>query len=96
MANIALLLDEDVRPLLGEILRQRGYDVVQRHRGGQGGKRQTPINLPTLPANDGLFLRTTSVISDSWTNNTTKKVGNSFGICFPTKFRFETCSCTFL
>lgn len=28
MAKIALLLDEDVRPLLSEILRQRGYDVV--------------------------------------------------------------------
>jgi hypothetical protein len=28
MAKIALLLDEDVRPLLGEIVRQRGYDVV--------------------------------------------------------------------
>lgn len=28
MTKIALLLDEDVRPLLGEILRQRGYDVV--------------------------------------------------------------------
>jgi predicted nuclease of predicted toxin-antitoxin system len=28
MVQIALLLDEDVRPLLGEILRQRGYDVL--------------------------------------------------------------------
>jgi predicted nuclease of predicted toxin-antitoxin system len=28
MAAIALLLNEDVRPLLGEILRDRGYDVV--------------------------------------------------------------------
>ena len=28
MAKITLLLDEDVRPILGEILRQRGYDAV--------------------------------------------------------------------
>jgi hypothetical protein len=28
MAKIALLLDEDVRLVLGEILRQRGYDVI--------------------------------------------------------------------
>lgn len=28
MANIRLLSDEDVRPLLGEILRQRGYDAI--------------------------------------------------------------------
>ncbi len=28
MAQISLLLDEDVRPLLAEILRQRGYDAV--------------------------------------------------------------------
>jgi predicted nuclease of predicted toxin-antitoxin system len=28
MANIALLLDEDVRVTLGDILRQRGYDVI--------------------------------------------------------------------
>ena len=28
MAKITLLLDEDVRVLLAEILRQRGYDVV--------------------------------------------------------------------
>jgi len=28
MAKIALLLDEDVRPMLGEVLRQRGYDAI--------------------------------------------------------------------
>ena len=28
MAQISLLLDEDVRPILAEILRQRGYDAV--------------------------------------------------------------------
>ena len=28
MAKIFLLLDEDVRPLLADILRQRGYDAV--------------------------------------------------------------------
>jgi hypothetical protein len=27
MAKIRLLLDEDVRPLLAEVLRQRGYDA---------------------------------------------------------------------
>jgi predicted nuclease of predicted toxin-antitoxin system len=38
MATIALLLDEDVRPLLGEILRQRGYDVVHVIEVGRAGK----------------------------------------------------------
>ena len=33
MAKITLLLDEDVRPMLGEILRQRGYDAVHVQRG---------------------------------------------------------------
>ena len=28
MAEIRLLLDEDVRPLLGQVLRDRGHDVV--------------------------------------------------------------------
>jgi predicted nuclease of predicted toxin-antitoxin system len=28
MTQITLLVDEDVRPLLAEILRQRGYDAV--------------------------------------------------------------------
>ena len=28
MADMALLLDEDVRVKLGEILRQRGYDMI--------------------------------------------------------------------
>jgi predicted nuclease of predicted toxin-antitoxin system len=38
MANIALLLDEDVRPLLGEILRHRGYDVVHVIEVDRAGK----------------------------------------------------------
>jgi predicted nuclease of predicted toxin-antitoxin system len=38
MANIVLLLDEDVRPLLGEILRQRGYDVVHVIEVDRAGK----------------------------------------------------------
>jgi predicted nuclease of predicted toxin-antitoxin system len=37
MATIALLLDEDVRPLLGEILRQRGHDVVHVIEVGRAG-----------------------------------------------------------
>jgi len=44
MANIALLLDEDVRVKLGEILRQRGYDVLhvlEADRAGQDGHRTT-------------------------------------------------------
>ena len=28
MAKISLLLDEDVRPILGEILRHRDYNVI--------------------------------------------------------------------
>jgi len=43
MAKITLLLDEDVRVLLAEILRQREYDVVhvlEVGRGGQGDAEQ--------------------------------------------------------
>ena len=38
MAKIALLLDEDVRLVLGEILRQRGYDVIHVLEVGRAGK----------------------------------------------------------
>ena len=38
MANIALLLDEDVRLVLGDILRQRGYDVIHVLEAGRAGK----------------------------------------------------------
>lgn len=38
MAKITLLLDEDVRVLLAEILRQRGYDAVHVLEVGRRGK----------------------------------------------------------
>lgn len=38
MARPTLLIDEDVRVLLAEILRQRGYDVVHVLEVGRGGK----------------------------------------------------------
>ncbi len=38
MARPTLLLDEDVRVLLAEILRQRGYDAVHVLEVGRGGK----------------------------------------------------------
>ena len=38
MTQITLLLDEDVRPLLAEILRQRGCDAVHVLEVGRGGK----------------------------------------------------------
>ena len=38
MAKITLLLDEDVRPMLGEILRQRGYDAVHVLDAGRTGQ----------------------------------------------------------
>jgi predicted nuclease of predicted toxin-antitoxin system len=38
MSAIALLLDEDVRVKLGEILRQRGYDVIHVLEADRGGK----------------------------------------------------------
>jgi predicted nuclease of predicted toxin-antitoxin system len=38
MAKIRLLLDEDVRPLLAEILRQRGYDAVHVLELGRTGE----------------------------------------------------------
>lgn len=43
MAAIRLLIDEDVRLLLAEILRQRGYDarhVLERDRGGRSDPDQ--------------------------------------------------------
>ena len=39
MAKIVLLLDEDVRPRLGEILRQRGYDAIHVLDVGRTGKK---------------------------------------------------------
>ena len=45
MAPITLLLDEDVRPLLAEILRQRGYDAIQVLEVSRGGKSD-PENWP--------------------------------------------------
>jgi len=38
MANIALLLDEDVRVKLAEILRQRGYDLIHVLEVDRAGK----------------------------------------------------------
>lgn len=38
MANITLLLDEDVRVVLGEILRQRGYDAIHVLEVGRAGR----------------------------------------------------------
>ncbi|OGQ77959.1 MAG: hypothetical protein A3F90_19040 [Deltaproteobacteria bacterium RIFCSPLOWO2_12_FULL_60_19] len=38
MADITLLLDEDVRVVLGEILRQRGYDVIHVLEVGRTGR----------------------------------------------------------
>jgi len=38
MTQITLLLDEDVRPLLAEILRQRGCDAVHVLEVSRGGK----------------------------------------------------------
>ena len=38
MAKITLLLDEDVRPILGEILRQRGCDAVHVLDAGRTGQ----------------------------------------------------------
>lgn len=38
MTQVSLLLDEDVRPLLAEILRQRRYDVVHVLDLNRGGK----------------------------------------------------------
>lgn len=43
MAKIALLLDEDVRPVLAEILRQRGYSalhVLELERTGKSDEEQ--------------------------------------------------------
>ena len=43
MAAIRLLLDEDVRVLLAEVLRQRGYDaqhVLELNRGGKSDPEQ--------------------------------------------------------
>ncbi len=50
MAKITLLLDEDVRPILGEILRQRGYDAVHTSHWGQVLQSNIPFSL-------GVYLR---------------------------------------
>lgn len=38
MSSISLLLDEDVRPLIAEILRERGYDVIHVFEFDRGGR----------------------------------------------------------
>ena len=38
MGEFCLLLDEDVRPMLGDILRQRGYDAIHVLEASRGGK----------------------------------------------------------
>jgi hypothetical protein len=61
MADIALLLDEDVRVLLGEILRQRGYDVIHvLEVDREGSPTQNSSN--TQPARNARFLLTTFAI----------------------------------
>jgi hypothetical protein len=49
MANITLLLDEDVRPILGEILRKRGYDAVHVLDAGRTGQSDAEQGLCRQP-----------------------------------------------
>ena len=51
MAKITLLLDEDVRPILGEILRQRGYDAVHVLDAGRTG--QSDAEQLVMPSANG-------------------------------------------
>ena len=44
MARVSLLLDEDVRVVLSEILRQRGYDAVHVLEVDRGGRGVTASN----------------------------------------------------
>jgi hypothetical protein len=64
MAKIALLLDEDVRPMLGEILRQRGYDAIHVLEAAVP-VRVTPSNWFMPSASGGRSSLTTFDISGS-------------------------------
>ena len=64
MAKITLLLDEDVRPILGEILRQRGYDAIHVLDAGRTGKVM-PSNWLMPSANGAQSSLTTFDISGS-------------------------------
>jgi len=86
MAKIALLLDEDVRPMLGEVLRQRGYDVIHvLVRAAQ--EEVTPSNWRMPSASSARSSRTTFDISGSLAKNTMKKAGNTSESCFRPRCR---------
>ena len=55
MAKIILLLDEDVRVVLAEILRQRGYDVLHVLEDGRGG-RSDPEQLAYAVGQGGTIM----------------------------------------
>ena len=59
MAHVALLLDEDVRVILGEILRQRGHDVIHVLEVGRAGKSD-PEQL-TYAASEGRAILTHNI-----------------------------------
>lgn len=84
MAKIRLLLDEDVRPILAEILRHRGYDVIhvlELERSGKTDAEQLDHAVNQRRA----ILTTTSEILSSSTANTEKAAKNTLASYFPSK-----------
>jgi predicted nuclease of predicted toxin-antitoxin system len=85
MTKIPLLLDEDVRPLLGEILRQRGYDVVhvlEIDRGGMADTKQLGHAV-----SEGRAILTHNIRDFILLDKKYREESNEhFGICSPNKF----------
>jgi hypothetical protein len=90
MANIALLLDEDVRPMLAEIVRQRGYDAI--HVLELGAPARTMLsNWLTLSAGSEPSSHITSAISGCSTGSTGKGAKSTSASYCPTKQPSESC-----
>lgn len=59
MAAIKLYLDEDVRVLLGQVLRSRGYDVLHTLEAGHDGN--SDLDQLTFAANTGRAILTHNI-----------------------------------
>ncbi len=89
MASITLFLDEDVRPLLAEILRQRGYDATQVLEVNRAGKSDLE-QLVYAVSQGRAMLTLTSVTTCCWTGNTEIKGKSTAALSSLTKFRCES------
>ena len=86
MAKITLLLDEDVRPILGEILRQRGYDAVHVLDAGRTG--QSDAEQLAYAVSQRRTILTHNIRHFRLLNqDTTKKAGNISVSYFQRRYR---------